>query len=83
MLIFIGFAVLLLTSCLQLPADSDPDIYFFGFTVQINNLPNLDEHLESIHIDVVDQEAGLYMTISGYPGFTEFGTMRGIMILKN
>ncbi|OQX29044.1 MAG: hypothetical protein B0D92_05745 [Spirochaeta sp. LUC14_002_19_P3] len=53
--IFSGFAALLLTSCPQLPADSDPDIYFFGFTVQINNLPNLHEHLENIRIDVVDQ----------------------------
>ncbi len=56
--ILISFAALLLTSC-PLPADIDPDIYFFGFTVQINGLPNLDEDLENIKIDVVDQEGGV------------------------
>ena len=50
----IGFAALLLTSC-PLPADIDPDIYFFGFTVQINGLSDLGENLENIKIDVVDK----------------------------
>ncbi|OQX29043.1 MAG: hypothetical protein B0D92_05740 [Spirochaeta sp. LUC14_002_19_P3] len=98
--IFIGFATFLLTSCSPPVVEQDCWMvgYFVGFTVQINNLPNLSDNLlyGKVRIDSVDRDGNaIYSdillsqlrrvpTVDGYrQEDLEEGSIRFVVISRN